>query len=74
MTQDEKTEIVKTHYAVIATVLKDEDKAVDFLAWSAKFFSENPDVLRQISNPKTRDKVFSTAAGMMNNPIIRQMF
>lgn len=74
MTQEQKSEILKTHYAVIASVLEGEEPALNFIAWCAKFFSENPEILKQISNPKTRDKVFSTAAGMMNNPLIRQMF
>lgn len=74
MTTDEKTQVVKTHFAVISSVLGSEEKAVDFMAWSAKFFSENPKVLQEISNPKTRDKVFSTASQMLSNPLLKNLF
>ncbi len=72
VTQEDKIEIVQTHYAVIKQALGgDDNRACDFLAWAAKFFSENPQVLQEISNPQTRDKVFSMAIGMMNNPLFK---
>ncbi len=71
VTQEDKLHIVQTHYAVVKAALGNDDKACDFLAWSAKFFAENPNVLREISDPKTRDKVFSMAVSMMNNPLLK---
>lgn len=75
VTQEDKLLIVQTHYAVIKKALgNDDNRACDFLAWSAKFFSENPEVLLTISNPDSRDKIFGMAIGMAKNPLIKKMF
>lgn len=75
VTEEEKLTIVKTHYAVIKNVLGNSDeRACDFMAWAAKFFSENPEVLKTISDPQSRDKIFGMAVGMANNPLLKKMF
>ncbi|WP_028523203.1 hypothetical protein [Runella limosa] len=74
MTTEQKLAIVKTHFATCSNVLGSEDKAAEFIAWITDFFTKNPKVLVEISNPKTRDKVFATAMGMMNNPLLGKLF
>lgn len=71
LTQEEKVQVVQTHYVVIKQALGSDEKACEFMAWCAKFFSEKPDVLRDISDPKTRDFVFNKAASLMNNPLLK---
>lgn len=73
ITQEVKTEVVKTHYQVVQQILGDE-KAVDFIAWTTRFFAENPQILKDISNPQTREKVFSAATSLMNNPLLKSLF
>lgn len=73
MTPEQKTEIVKAHYSVLVNVLGSDEKACDFMAWTANFFNNNPTVLKEISNPKTRDKVFSSAVALANNPLLKSL-
>lgn len=73
MLPEERNKIITSHYSVLVNVLGDDAKACDFMAWTADFFFKNPTVLKEISNPKTRDKVFSSAVALANNPILKSL-